>query len=636
MRHPEERQLMASAASTPSQPTVMPQIPAFAAAAATARCATRTWHTRCTSAPPRSRGRRTVAMVAPVESARARGVDVAAGSAGMVHIYDTTLRDGAQGEGISLSVADKVKIAERLAAFGVHYIEGGWPGSNPKDVAFFDACRELDFRGAKVVAFGSTRYKSTTCEKDANVQALKAAETPVVTLVGKAWDMQVRVVLEADLEENLAMIAETVAYFRALGTEVMLDAEHFFDGYKACPEYAMACLRAAANEGVNVLVLCDTNGGTLSWEIEEMTAAVVREFPNIRVGIHCHNDMELAVANSISAVHAGASLVQGTVNGYGERTGNANLMSIVPTLQLKMSYTCVGDALEGLTRLSRYVDEIANQPHVSSRPFVGSSSFAHKGGLHVAAVLKDADTYQHINPSVVGNERRVLVSELSGRRNIMSKAEEMGLSCADTSPDIAHDWPARSRLVLERVKNLENKGYTFEGAEASVELMIRRTERGYRPPFELLDFTVMTGNKRVQYGADPDAPPINESVTQATIKLALLGPVDGGDLCPTKVCLEVAEGNGPVDAVNAALGKVLLQAYSALQSVTLMDYKVRILDNESGTAAITRVMVEFRDSDTGKQWTTVSAHRNIIVASVNALLEGFEYAMIYSMPMCML
>lgn len=550
----------------------------------------------------------------------------------LVHIYDTTLRDGAQGEGISLTVPDKLKLADRLDEFGVHYIEGGWPGSNPKDEKFFAECKHL--KHAKLVAFGSTRYKGVSCDNDKNVQALLRAETPVVTLVGKAWDMQVEVVLEAPLEENLAMIADTVQYFKQRGREVMLDAEHFYDGYKASPDYALSCLRAAVDSGVDVVVLCDTNGGTLPWEVFDITKEVAQHFPTVRVGVHCHNDMELAVANSVAGVHAGATVVQGTVNGYGERTGNANLMSIIPTLQLKMGQTSVGDNLEQLTAVSRFVDEIANQPHISSRPFVGASSFAHKGGLHVAAMMKNANTYQHIDPGLVGNEKRILVSELSGRRNILIKAEELGLIAEGDHKRSQGEWNSRAKQVLDEVKHLENKGYSFEGAEASLELMLRRAVEGYRPPFELLDFTVVTDNKRLYYEEFPDAAPKNRSGTQATVKLALLGPVDGGEACPTKICLEVAEGNGPVDAVNGALCKCLLPVYSALESVSLTDYKVRILDNESGTAAITRVMVEFTDSATGKQWTTVYAHPNIIVASVNALMDGFEVAMWDAMPQC--
>ncbi|CAN8065353.1 unnamed protein product [Agarophyton chilense] len=554
-----------------------------------------------------------------------------------VHIYDTTLRDGSQGEGISFTVPDKIKIAQRLDEFGVHYIEGGWPGSNPKDEAFFAQCKGLGH--AKLVAFGSTRYKNSTCEKDRNVGALVRADTPVVTLVGKAWSRQVEVVLEASLEENVAMISDTVQFFKLRGKEVMLDAEHFFDGYKADSRYAMRCLRAAVQAGVDVVVLCDTNGGTLPWEIEEVTAVVASEFASVRIGIHCHNDMELAVSNSIAAVRGGASLVQGTVNGFGERSGNANLMSIVPTLELKMGYKCVGEGLAQLTKVSRYVDEVANQPHVGSRAYVGASSFAHKGGLHVAAVLKDAATYQHIEPELVGNERRILVSELSGRRNIVTKAKELGLHSGGADAEDVGEWDARAKSVLEQVKELENKGFSFEGAEASVELMLRRTRNGYRPPFELMDFSVSTGNKRVVVVQAEQAvrtAPYNDSVTQASVKLALLGPENGGEVCPTKVCFEVAEGNGPVDAVNAALQKCLLPVYAALRAVSVVDYKVRILDNASGTGAITRVVVEFEDASNGKQWRTVYAHENIIVASVNALMDGFEVAMWEQLPQCIL
>lgn len=571
-------------------------------------------------------------VVQPIPSSMPGDEDNLQSSIRVVQVYDTTLRDGTQGEGISLTVSDKVKIAKRLDDFGVAYIEGGWPGSNPKDVAFFEACKGV-LHNAKLVAFGSTRYKNVTCQDDRNVQALTEADTEVVTLVGKAWDMQVHVVLEAPLAENLAMIRDSVTYFKNLGKEVMLDAEHFFDGYKSAPKYAMACLQAAVEGGVDVLVLCDTNGGTLPWEVEQITAAVVTRFKDTRVGVHCHNDMELAVSNSISAVKGGASLVQGTVNGYGERTGNANLISIVPTLQLKMGYHCVGDALNKLTSLSRYVDEAANQLPISSQPYVGTSSFAHKGGLHVAAVLKNEDTYQHIDPTLVGNERRILVSELSGRRNILIKAEELGLVVKGDS-NTKTEWSGRAKAVLEKVKELENKGYSFEGAEASLELMLRRSVEAYHPPFELLDFSVTTDNKRIHYGSHPDDPLGNRSVTQATIKLALLGPEGMGDVCPTRICLEVAEGNGPVDAVNGALTKALYPIYAPLRTVTLSDYKVRILDNESATAATTRVMVEFRDTATGKQWTTVHAHPNIIVASVNALMDGFEVAMWDALPHC--
>lgn len=551
-----------------------------------------------------------------------------------VHIYDTTLRDGAQGEGISLSVTDKLKIAARLDDLGVHYIEGGWPGSNPKDELFFSQCTNLAH--ARLVAFGSTRHKNATCQTDKNVQALVATNTPVVTLVGKAHASQVSLVLGASLQQNLDMIADTVRYFKQLGREVMLDAEHFFDGFVENQQYSLNCLSAAVDAGADVLVLCDTNGGSVPWFIERVVHQVCQCFPNTRVGVHCHNDMDLAVANSLAAVHAGASLVQGTVNGYGERTGNANLMSIIPTLQLKMSHSVIGHRLADLTNLSRFVDETANQPHVPSRPFVGSSSFAHKGGLHVAAILKDPSTYQHIDPALVGNQRRVLVSELSGRRNILAKAEELGLLPAKEEKDekIDQEWSHRSKLVLDQVKDLESKGYSFEGAEASLELMLRRAVEGYNPPFELLDFSVSTDNKRVLYEGSHDIFPTNRSVTLATVKLALLGPAGMEDSCPTKICLEAAEGNGPVDAINGALEKALFSVYAELRTVSLVDYKVRILDNENSTRATTRVMVEFADSATKRQWTTVYADPNIIVASVNALMDGFEVAMWDAVPQC--
>jgi len=526
----------------------------------------------------------------------------------------------------------------------------------------------LVLRRAKLAAFGSTRYKGVKTEEDANVRALVEAETEVVTLVCKAWDMQVEVVLETTLEENLAMIKDTVDYFKELGKEVMVDMEHFFDGFRLNPDYALATLDAARN--ADVFVLCDTNGGTLPQNISAAVTHVRSLFPNA-LGIHCHNDMDLAVANSIAAVGAGATVVQGTINGIGERTGNASLTSIIPILALKMNIPCLventhtdsppaepaaeggaGSALPkiargvpGMTALSRFVDEVINNPHVGSRAFVGNSAFAHKGGLHVAAVMKNADTYQHIDPGAVGNVRRVLVSELSGRGNILTKAREMGLYAAANSArtaagelplDDESAWKLRSKGILARVKALENQGYTFEGAEASVELMIRRSTPEYVAPFEVLDFTVITGHRKDQ---EADAAiPFEGSVSQATVKLELSGAlcmvgdehgVDGH--CPRETHLEVAEGNGPVDALNGAMRKALFVSYPDLADVTLVDYKVRILDNDNATRAITRVMIEFAHARTQKRWTTVSAHANIIVASLNALVDGFEYAMFQSM-----
>ncbi len=516
-----------------------------------------------------------------------------------VFLYDTTLRDGTQGEGISLSCDDKLKIARKLDEFGVHYIEGGWPGSNPKDVEFFARQNELSLKSAKIAAFGSTRYKGQTCESDANIQALVAANTPVVTLVGKSWDLHVKHVLETDPEENLDMINESVTYFKARQKEVMYDAEHFFDGYKANPDYAMLTLHAAVKGGADCLVLCDTNGGSTPWEVEEITRRVASTFEGVQLGIHPHNDCELGVANALAGVRGGARHVQGTVNGYGERVGNANLMSVIPDLQLKLGYHCVSKAqLASLTKLSRYVDALANQIPNDHQPFVGQSAFAHKGGIHVAAILKVEESYQHMDPTLVGNKKRALVSELSGRGNILYKAQELGLN---TSREEA-------KIVLQQIKELENQGYTFEGAEASVDMMLRRVTGGYEPPFKVVDFMVVTENREGR-----------GLFTEATVKVQV-----GKEIRHT-----VAEGNGPVNALNAALRKALYQDFPQLRSIHLSDYKVRILDGDQGTAATTRVMIDFYDeARPGKIWTTVGAHPNIIEASWNAIIDSMEYALL--------
>lgn len=431
------------------------------------------------------------------------------------------------------------------------------------------------------------------------------------------------------------MISSSVAYLKAAQREVMLDAEHFFDGYKADPAYALECVAAAVAAGVDAVVLCDTNGGCTPWEVGIITAAVGAAFPGLCLGIHCHNDCGMAVANSVAAVRAlsgttCACVVQGTINGYGERTGNANLTTIIPVLDLKLGVP-LRVTMTSLTSVSRFVDEVANVPHVGGAPFVGASAFAHKGGIHVAAVLKDADTYQHVDPAVVGNSTRVLVSELSGRGNLLSKARELGLLPENAPAAEVDAWSARARKVLEQVKTLEHAGCTFEAAEASVELMLRRTADGYRSPFSMLDFSVVTG---LRGGTGSDGSGGNaDALTRATIKLELLGG-DGasGDACPVRVCLEVGEGNGPVDAVNAALQRALYGAYAVLGGVFLSDYKVRILDAERATAATTRVMVEMCDGP--RSWTTVGAHPNIIVASVQALLDGYEYVLARRMPEC--
>ncbi len=515
-----------------------------------------------------------------------------------VLLYDTTLRDGTQGEGISLSCNDKLKIAQKLDEFGVDYIEGGWPGSNPKDAEFFERRGELKLKHAKIAAFGSTRYKNTTCEADANIQALVAANTPVVTLVGKSWDLHVHHILETDEEENLEMISESVRYFKERNKEVIYDAEHFFDGYKANPDYAMLTLKAAVQGGADCLVLCDTNGGSTPWEVEEIARRVSDTFEGTQIGIHAHNDCELGVANSLAGIRGGASHVQGTINGYGERVGNANLISIIPDLQLKMGYRCLSDEqLAQLTMLSHYVDELANQVPNPHQPFVGYSAFAHKGGIHVAAILKVEESYQHMDPGLIGNEKRAVVSELSGRGNILYKAEEFGL---DTSRDEA-------KKVLDQIKELENQGYSFEWAEASIDIMLRRAQEGYKTPFEVVDFMVVTENRQGR-----------GLFTEATVKVKV-----GKEIRHT-----VAEGNGPVNALNLALRKALDQDFPQLEHIHLSDYKVRILDIGSGTAAKTRVMIDFYEEGSGHSWTTVGAHTNIIEASWQALIDSMEYALL--------
>jgi 2-isopropylmalate synthase len=514
-------------------------------------------------------------------------------------LYDTTLRDGSQCEGISFSCNDKLKIAQKLDEFGVHYIEGGWPGSNPKDAEFFARQNELNLKQAKIAAFGSTRYKNTTCHEDRNIQMLLASNTPVVTLVGKSWALHVTHVLETTLEENLKMIAESVRYFKERRKEVLYDAEHFYDGYKANPEYALKTLQVAAENGADCLVLCDTNGGSIPKEIEEITRYMVGAFPGQQIGIHAHNDSELAVANSLMAIQVGVRHVQGTINGYGERVGNANLISVIPNLQLKMGYHCVSEKqLTHLTELSYFVHEIANMTPNIHQPFVGDSAFAHKGGIHVAAVLKVEESYQHIDPKLVGNEKRALVSELSGKSNILYKAAEFGLELNGED----------AKKMVEQIKTMESQGHMFEGAEASVNLMLRRASKNYQPPFEVIDFMVVVEDRR--------GPGV---FSEGTVKVRV-----GSEIRHT-----VAEGNGPVDALNRALRKALEQDFPQLKKIHLTDYKVRILDSDSGTGSTTRVLIDFHEE--GKphsSWTTVSAHTNIIEASWRALIDGIEYGLL--------
>jgi 2-isopropylmalate synthase len=516
-----------------------------------------------------------------------------------IYLYDTTLRDGTQREGISLSLDDKLKITQKLDEFGIDYIEGGWPGSNPKDVEYFRRVGSLALKHAKVCAFGSTRRKGVRPEEDANLKLLIEANTPVITLVGKTWDLHVHDVLEVSMEENLAMIGESVAYCKSHDKEVIYDAEHFFDGYKANPEYAIATLKAAAVNGADSVVLCDTNGGSLPWEIEEIMGEVRTAVgPKTQIGIHTHDDGECGVANSLAGVRAGAVQVQGTINGYGERVANANLCSVIPDLQLKMGYDCVPpEKLATLTELSRYVAEVANLDLDDHQPFVGASAFAHKGGIHVAAMLKNPLSYQHIEPTLVGNRQRSVVSELSGRGNLVDKARQFGLNME--SLDL--------RKALEQIKVLESQGFTFEGAEASVELMLRRTHPAYVPPFEVIDYSVNVSQRR---GRGLNA--------EAIVKVRV-GP---------KRMHTVAEGNGPVNALDAALRKALVDVYPQLSSIKLVDYKVRILDGENATAATTRVLIDTRQGN--KSWSTVGASANIIEASWQALADSMEYALLGS------
>ncbi len=512
-----------------------------------------------------------------------------------IAVYDTTLRDGTQGENISLSVEDKLKITRLLDDLGVDYIEGGWPGSNPKDAAYFQRVRTMELKHARIAAFGMTCRVGSAPADDSNILALLEAETPVVTVVGKTSMLHVTEVLRTTPEENLRLIRESLAFLKAHGREVVYDAEHFFDGYKLNAEYALQTLQAALDGGADVLVLCDTNGGSMPWEVEALTRTISEAFPGVALGIHTHNDGELAVANTLAGVRGGACQVQGTINGYGERCGNANLVSVVADLELKMGYKCLPEGhLARLTALSRTVSEIANMAPNNSAAYVGKSAFAHKGGMHVAAIRRNIDSYQHIDPALVGNEMRVLVSDLAGRGNMLSKAEEFGL-------DLSSKEAAE---IVAEIKHLESKGYVFEGAEASIHMLIQRRRPGYVPPFELVDFMAVVEHRQGR-----------GMFAEATVKVRV------GE----QVLHTVADGNGPVDALDRALRKALTPVFPQLADFHLADYKVRILDGENGTAAMTRVLI---DTQNGTQrWSTVGASTNIIDASWRALADSVEYGL---------
>jgi 2-isopropylmalate synthase len=513
-----------------------------------------------------------------------------------IQLYDTTLRDGTQREGLSLSVEDKLKIARELDRFGIAFIEGGWPGSNPKDAEFFRRARNEQWQQATICAFGSTRRAHAEVASDPNICALLEAETEICTIVGKSWTLHVTHVLETTLEENIRMIADSVAHLRSQGRRVFYDAEHFFDGYRADPDYALATVKAAADAGAECVILCDTNGGSLPSWITEVVSAVTRQL-DCAVGIHTHNDGELAVANSLAALQSGATQVQGTINGYGERCGNANLISVIANLQIKLNKRVVSDEqLSRLTELSRYVAAIANLSPDDHAAYVGRSAFAHKGGIHVAAVAKVEDSYQHIDPQLVGNQRRVVVSELSGRGNVRMRASELGLNLNGNERDL-----------LQKIKEMEHLGFQYEAAEGSFELLVRRSEADYRAPFELLDAMVVVEQRHER-----------PMLAEATVKVR----VDG------QIMHTAAEGNGPVNALDKAMRKALLPFYPQLASMHLADYKVRILDEQSATAAITRVLIEAAQGD--KRWSTVGCSANIIEASLQALVDSFELPLVQS------
>jgi 2-isopropylmalate synthase len=512
----------------------------------------------------------------------------------MIEIYDTTLRDGTQREGISLSSDDKVRVALRLDELGVAFIEGGWPGSNAKDVEFFQRARSIQWKTARIAAFGSTCRAGSRPAEDANILALLEAETPVCAVVGKSWILHVTEVLRTTPENNLRIIEESLAYLKSKGKHVVYDAEHFFDGYKADPGYALETLRAAIRGGADILVLCETNGGAMPWDVERIFREV-RKAVDAPLGIHAHNDGETAVANSLVAVREGAVQVQGTINGYGERCGNANLCSIIPNIELKLNQRCLPEGrLVHLSEASHFIAEIANLAPDEHLPYVGKSAFAHKGGIHADAMRKSEQSYQHVEPTLVGNRMRVVVSELAGKASLLKKAEEYGFRPDDIA---AAD-------VLKEIKKLEAQGFSFEAAEASVAMLMKRHQAGYKPPFELVDFFCVVEHRKGR-----------GLMAEAMVKILVEG----------KVMHTAAEGNGPVNALDAALRKALAPRYPQIARFELADYKVRILDSDSGTAATVRVLIDTHCD--GRQWSTVGASENIIEASWCALTDAIEYGL---------
>jgi len=520
-------------------------------------------------------------------------------------LYDTTLRDGTQGENINFSAEDKIAVARRLDRFGIHYIEGGWPGSNPRDRLFFERARNISFQNAKLAAFGATRRPEISPEDDENLAALLDSQTPVVTVFGKSWTLHVEQVMENTLEENLSMIQDTVAYLKLKNREVIYDAEHFFDGYKADADYAVRTLSAALAGGAENLVLCDTNGGTLPHEIEHIIREVSRRLKDAPhaggrtgfpvLGIHTHNDCGLAAANALAAVRAGVTLVQGTINGYGERCGNADLITLIPILAIKLGLPCIPqENMVQLKRLSRFVSETANIVPLNSRPFVGKSAFAHKGGIHVAAIMKTPRAYEHMDPERVGNNRRVLVSDLSGKSNIEYKARELGIELGGNGHD--------SRRIVSRIKDLEQEGYQFDAAEGSFRILVQKLTNQFHPFFELESFRVTIEKNR-------DAP----CNAQATIKISVGGQEE----------ITAAEGDGPVSALDNALRKALHKFFPQIHGMHLVDFKVRVIDGREGTASKVRVLIDSRNED--HIWSTIGVSKDIIEASWKALEDSFQY-----------
>ncbi len=518
-----------------------------------------------------------------------------------VELYDTTLRDGAQSEGISFSVVDKLHIARKLDALGVCYIEGGWPGSNPKDAEFYRRAGELKLKNAKIVVFGSTRRANVKTEEDTYLSVLLNSGARYATLVGKGSDLHVLNVLKTTLDENLKMIADSIRFLRSKGITVFWDVEHYFDGFKHNPEYSLKTLDVASKAGVACLVLCDTNGGALPDEITRAVKAAAK-VTDVPLGIHCHNDNGLAAANSLAAVAAGVTQVQGTINGLGERCGNADLCSIIPALKLKMGIDCVTDAqLAMLTDVSHYVSEVANVAPNPYAPYVGASAFSHKAGYHMDGITKWPDAYQHIDPARVGNLQRTVVSDQSGKRNIITKAKELGIDLSGSDKEV--------KALLERVKHLESRGFQYDNAEASFELLLHRARPDYTPPFELVDFLVVVESRR--------RPSTRQETGQMLSEAMVKVKIDG------KIIHTAAEGDGPVNALDLALRKALLQFYPSLEKVKLVDYKVRILEESTGTESQVRVLIASSDGD--REWRTVGGSTNLIEASWLALADGLEW-----------